>query len=211
MDALRAEDDTKVYKWDYFTGKYGHFTGETETTRTYPGGIDSIARFGHGGMNGWGATCGIPIASAMIIQLAVPDNQTPTLLDQLFANYGQTEHPQANVSNAAWFYDGVRAGQITRAPLPALIVGSMQCHNAVEQYIKEGNKFSPVKVRQEWCGRITADLCYLTLKLLNNYHNGTPYEATTLSAVPTTCHTSTCHTATQGRVIGKENCLVCHK
>jgi len=162
-------------------------------------------------MNGWGATCGIPIALAMVIQQALPDNQTPPLFDQIFANYGQAAHPQADVSNAEWFYNGTRAGQITRTPLPAVEVGSMQCHNAVEQYIKLGNTFSPVKVRQEWCGRLVADQCYLALKLINNAKNGTPYDATTLSAVPATCHTAACHVNTQGRVVGKEDCLVCHK
>ncbi len=165
-------------------------------------------------MNGWGSTCGIPIAGAMVIQQAVPDSATPNLLDQLFANYGSAVHPEADVSNAPWFYNGVRLGgaiQISREPLEAVKVGSMQCHNAIEQFIKLGDKYSPRKVRQEWCGRITADQCYLTMKLINNYYHATDYAHTPLSAVPATCHTSACHRNEKGRLIGKEDCLVCHK
>lgn len=162
-------------------------------------------------MNGWGSTCGIPIAAAMVVQQAVPDSDTPSLLDQVFANYGSAVHPEADVSNAAWFYDGVRAGQITRDPLLTVKVGSMQCHNSIEQFIKLGDEYEPRKVRQEWCGRLTADQCYITLKVINDYYHSTGFEVTPLSAVPATCHTSACHKAEKGRQIGKEDCLVCHK
>jgi hypothetical protein len=222
LEALKAQDPSKTYKWEYFIGKYGHFLSETATQREYRGGIDSIARFGHGGMNGWGATCGIPIAVAMVIQQAVPDAATPNLLDQLFANYGSAVHPQTDVTNAEWFYNGVKSGglngganiQISRVALKQAKVGSMQCHNAIEQYIKLGGTYEPRKVRQEWCGRLTADQCYLAMKLINNYYHGTPFTATQLSPVVSTCAVSGCHLETgnpYGRTLGKEDCLVCHR
>jgi len=217
LEALKAEDDTKTYKWEYFIGKYGHFTAEDPAThsRTYGGGLDSIARWSHGGMKEWGQTCGIPISAAMVVQLALPDNQTEHPLDEIFANYGSAIHPQTDVSNAEWFYTGVHNAtniQISRMPLKQVKVGSMQCHNAIEQFIKLGKTYDPLKKRQEWCGRQTADQCYITLKAINKYYHGTAIDSTPLSPVPATCKTAGCHEdGGMGRTLGKEDCLVCHK
>jgi hypothetical protein len=97
-------------------------------------------------MNGWGATCGIPIAVAMVIQQAVPDGRRLRISSTSSSRTTvQAVHPQTDVSNAAWFYNGVTEFVPVRSPAcaEAVKVGSMQCHNAVEQYIKLGNTFSP--------------------------------------------------------------------
>jgi hypothetical protein len=202
IDALKAQDSTKVYKWEYIAGQYGGFT-QSGDNRTYAAvGINPVCYSG-GGLQSWGQTCGVAIAAATIAQMVNKRAQ----IDQMFAVYGQIPHPMPEIGNSEWLKNGVAAN--LPAPLvavPPTKLGSLQCHNALFKFEKAVAGITGY-TRSDGCARLCADLAYQTMQILNKEFNGTAWTTVPLSTTKATCAVSGCHPTTTG----KEDCYVCHK
>ncbi len=201
---MKAQDSTKVYKWEYIAGQYGGFT-QSGTNRTYSAPGVTPVSYGAAGMQSWGQTCGVALAGATVCQMV---NQRPSI-DQVFSAYGQIPHPMPEIGNSDW----LKARVATNLPNPSVAVppsklGSIQCHNALEKFQKAVKGIAGY-TRSDGCARLCADLAYITIKVLDSKFNATAgYATPALSTARNDCATAGCHGST---VTGKENCVVCHK
>jgi hypothetical protein len=209
MEALKAQDPNKVYKWDYICGQYGPFT-QNGANRTYVAGGVNPPAWGGGGMQSWGQTCGILIAAAAICQMVNKRNQ----IDEVFTSFGQIAHPMTEVGNSEWLRDRVAANlPKPTVVVPPSILGSLQCHNALEEF-QRAVVGIPGYTRSDGCARLCADLAYITVKVLDKQFNGTAgYATPAVSTARAECATAGCHNGGTAAttVVGKENCWVCHK
>lgn len=215
MEALHAQDPDKFYKWDYLAGEYGPFTQTSATERTYVAvGVTPVS-YGAGGMQSWGQTCGVALAAATVCQMVDKRPQ----IDEVFSAYGQIGHPMDEIGNSEWLRNRIdtvlpNAGNVK--PLhrvPPSKLGSLQCHNALEKFMKATKNISGY-TRSDGCARLCADLAYITIKVLDKQFNGTAgYATPALSTARNDCATAGCHNGGSGAttVVGKENCWVCHK
>lgn len=204
IDALKAQDPNKVYKWEYVGGQYGPFT-QNGANRTYvASGVNPVA-YGAAGMQSWGQTCGVALAGATICQMV---NKRPQI-DEVFSAYGQIPHPMPEIGNSEWLRNRVAANIAKPSVVvPPSKLGSIQCHNALEKFQKAVVGI-PGYTRSDGCARLCADLAYITIKSLDKQFNGTAgYATPPLSTTRAECATAGCHGST---VTGKENCWVCHK
>lgn len=209
LEALKAEDPNKVYKWDYIKGEYGPFT-QAGANRNYVSiGVTPVS-YGAGGMESWGQTCGTALAAATVAQMV---GRRP-LIDKVFSAYGQIPHPMNDVGNSTWLRDRVAAN----LPKPNVVVppsnlGSLQCHNALEKFMKAVKGITGY-TRSDGCARLCADMAYITMKVIDQAVNGTAgYAIPALSTARDGCAVAGCHNGGSGAttVVGKENCVVCHK
>ena len=208
--ALQKPDD--YTPWEYFLSNYTRGSGA--------GSNRNIAAWGGAGMAGWGSTCGIAISCALVCELAMPRASTNGQIDKAFAHYCQDAHPAPECGNADWFVNHAsRTRKKSTATPAARILGSLQCHNVVNGWRTDAAYHSDLGLtrddaRSEFCGRVVADMCYRTLKVLNNMKHGTPVTNTAFSTVRTTCSVSGCHesaTTIPTGFLPKENCFACHK
>lgn len=209
MEALRAQNPDKVYRWDYLKGEYGPFT-QNGANRDYVAvGVTPVS-YGAAGMQSWGQTCGVALATATICQMVNKRNQ----IDEVFTAYGQIPHPMPEVGNSEWLRERVAAN----LPKPNVVVppsnlGSLQCHNSLEKFMK-AVKGIPGYTRSDGCARLCADLAYITVKVLDKQFNGSGgYNTPAVSTARAECATAGCHNGGTAAttVVGKENCWVCHK
>lgn len=220
VEALHAQDPNKVYRWDYMKGEYGPFT-QAGADRNYAAVGVTPVTYGAAGMESWGQTCGVALAAATVCQMVGKRPQ----INEVFSAYGQINHPMDEVGNSEWLKNSVAANWPKPTyPVPGSDLGSLQCHNALEKFNKavlKGEAAGTIPVianytRSDGCARLCADLAYITIKVLDKQFNGTAgYVTPPVSTLGATCAVSACHGA--GRscdargVIGKENCVVCHK
>lgn len=220
LEALKAEDPNKVYKWDYIKGEYGAFTEEQGgTVRKHVAvGVTPVS-YGAGGMESWGQTCGTALAAATVAQMV---GRRP-LIDKVFSAYGQIPHPMNDVGNSTWLRDGVHKVYYGNPAVitdftpthvvPPSNLGSLQCHNALEKFMKAVKGITGY-TRSDGCARLCADMAYVTMKVIDQAVNGTAgYPTPALSTARNSCATAGCHNGGSGAttVVGKENCVVCHK
>lgn len=207
MEALKADDPNKVYKWEYLVGQHGPFV-QTGNNRVYEAiGVTPVS-YGAAGMQSWGQTCGVALAAATVCQMVNKRNQ----IDEVFSAYGQIPHPMDEIGNSQWLREGVHlVNGVDFTPTHRVIpsnLGSLQCHNALEKFTKAVKGISGY-TRSDGCARLCADLAYITVKVLDKQFNGTAgYPTPALSTARNSCATAGCHGST---VVGKENCVVCHK
>jgi len=202
LETLKADDPTKVYKWEYIAGQFGSFTQDGDNRVYSSVGVEPVCYAG-GGLNAWGQTCGVAIAIATMAQMV---DKKPAI-DQAFACYGQVPHPMPEVGNSEWLKNGVAPNM--KPPLvvvPPTKLGSLQCHNALFKFEKAVAGIAGY-TRSDGCARLCADLAYQTMQILNKEFNGTAWTTVPLSTTKATCAVSGCHPTTTG----KEDCWVCHK
>lgn len=209
MEALKAQDSTKTYKWEYIAGEVGPYTQDGLNRNYTAVGVNPVA-YGAAGMNSWGQTCGVALAAATICQMVNKKSQ----IDEAFTAYGQIAHPMPEVGNSEWLRGRVAANlPKPNVVVPPTVLGSIQCHNALEKFQKAVVGI-PGYTRSDGCARLCADIAYVTVKVLDKQFNATAGFAT--PAVSTTraeCATAGCHNGGTAAttVVGKENCWVCHK
>ncbi len=164
--------------------------------------------YGHGGVVGWGTTCGALLGAAPAVNLFCDKATTDKIVHELMGWYTEAIFP-SDISNQygqnGQFYDN----RLNKA-LPQSKCGSPLCHVSVTKWcIASGYKASSME-RKERCARLTGDVVAQTVKLLNDWYNNQLQPTYQLPGVVTGC--LTCHGSA-----GKENvraimtCDQCHK
>lgn len=122
--------------------------------------IEAI-RFGMGGMLGWGLTCGAPLASALVIGLAIPKEVNAPMIHDLLQWYTDTSLPIYMAKKPNF------QGQI-----PKTVAESPLCHLSVGKWMKEANRAFGSDERKHRCAGITASVAYRTAELMNQWKDG---------------------------------------
>lgn len=159
-----------------------------------------MMKYGHGGIGGYGTTCGSLNGAAALIGLLVKDKSIQNILiADLFHWYEKAQLPQYTPSEPAFDYRP-----------PTSVSGSVLCHASTTKWGKiSGLKISS-KERKERCRRMTADVAAYTVEMLNSYFSGTFVAYTMDNEEVRTC--MTCHGSEGklGNTSGQMTCSSCH-
>ena len=110
------------------------------------------------GVCDWGTICGALYGAAASFALFWGREERKPLVDELFRWYETTKLPIYDPGAQATGYKG---------HLPATAVGSILCHISVSKWCY-ANKFEATSTeRSERCGRITADVAFKAVVILN--------------------------------------------
>ncbi len=215
---LDPEHVRKLGHQFYWTGKgccYGAFkaivyamhqsVGEPFTT-LLP--LCEMMIYGHGGVVGWGTTCGALLGAAAAVNLFCDKTTTDKIVHELMGWYTLAMFP-SDISNQygqnGQFYDN----RLNQA-LPQSSCGSPLCHVSVSKWcVVSGYKAGSTE-RKERCGRLTGDVAAQTVKLLNDWYNNQFQQTYQTPGVVTAC--MTCHGSSyKDNVKSVMTCDQCHK
>lgn len=163
-----------------------------EPFRSYP---TTVARFGAGGVMGWGSLCGSANGAAMAVYLLSPEPEPA--IDEIMAYYGQASLPD---------YRPVQA----KYEVPQSVSESVLCHVSVSRWCEASGKKSFSPERSDRCGQLSASVAKRTVEILNAQLDGTFVAAHPLPAAVAECRG--CHEK-GGRMEntrGKDTCTSCH-
>jgi hypothetical protein len=213
---LDPEYVRKLGHQSYWTGKgcaYGAFNAIVKALAEKIGEPFSsfptdMLIFGHGGVVGWGGTCGALIGAAAAIQLVCDKATADKLIHELQGWYTQTLFP-SDISNQY-----AQSGQFFvhnyDNPLPQSSCGSVLCHISVTKWCDASGYKSSSTERKERCGRLTGDVAAYAVKLLNDWFSGQFQSQYKEPGTITGC--MSCHgTAYKDDVKAKMECTQCHK
>ncbi len=115
-----------------------------------------MMRYGHGGIGGWGTTCGTLNGAAAVFGLFVEKKKTCDLLTgDLFNWYRKTELPN--------YVPEGKEKILTCKP------GAVLCHVSSSLWCKIAEKPMKSPERKERCARLTASVAAKTVELMNDY------------------------------------------
>jgi len=159
----------------------------------------AMARYGHGGVGGYGCLCGALNGAAAVIGLFHPQQRTRDLLiTELFKWYEQTELPIFEPAGPA------------PVSAPRSRAGSILCHASIANWCRtsSGNPYD--KARSERCRRLSADVTAKAAELLNRTRDFGRQEITVTdqSAACMQCHAESA--APRVTVRSLMNCSSCH-
>lgn len=118
----------------------------------------SMLEVNKSGVCDWGSICGALYGAAASFALFWGREERMPLVDELFRWYEATKLPIYNPGNRAKGFKG---------ELPSTAVGSILCHVSVSKWCY-ANKFEATSTeRSERCGRITADVAFKAVEILN--------------------------------------------
>jgi hypothetical protein len=160
-----------------------------------------MMQYGHGGMGGYGCTCGAANGAASVLGLFHQQKRTRDLLiTELFKWYEQTELPR---------YRPV-PGEVGRT-MPTSKSDSVLCHASIANWCRVADVDPYDKWRSERCRRLSADVAAKTVELLNRTEQSGPREITLTdgSARCMECHVGAGHA--QLTVRARMNCASCHQ
>lgn len=127
-----------------------------EPYTSFPG---RMMKYGHGGIGGYGSTCGTLNGAAALIGLVVGDKGMQNILiTEIFAWYERTalpcfipENPKVELSDA---------GSVS---------ASVLCHASNTNWVNTTGFAIGSKERKERCRRLSADVAAETVRMLNSY------------------------------------------
>lgn len=199
--------------WEAGRGcSYGAFKAITralQETVGYPFTLipPEIMIFGHGGVVGWGGTCGGLLGACAAISLVCDKATADKLIHELQGWYTQALFPSETSNRYAQNHEFF-VNQYDQ-PLPQSRAGSPLCHASVTMWCDtSGFKASSLE-RKERCARLTGDVAARAVELLNEWADGHfqgTYTPPQSMASCVTCHGS------QGldNVKAQMNCTQCH-
>ena len=160
-----------------------------------------MMKYGHGGIGGYGTTCGSLNGAAALIGLLVEEKEIQNILiADLFHWYENTPFPA---------YSPAEPGMDYTPPTSAS--GSVLCHASTTKWGEISGLRIDSKERKERCRRLTADVAARTTTLLNQYFSNAYVAHTRDNETARTC--MTCH-GSQGKVgntSGHMTCTSCHE
>ncbi len=164
--------------------------------------------YGHGGVVGWGTTCGALLGACAAINLFCDKATTDKIAHELMGWYTQAVFP-SDISNQyavnGQFYDN----RLNQA-LPQASCGSALCHVSVTTWcVTSGYKAGSTE-RKERCGRLTGDVAAKAVELLNAWKSGQfqqTYQPPSVVGSCLACHGS----AYKDNVKSVMTCDQCHK
>jgi len=164
--------------------------------------------YGHGGVVGWGTTCGALLGACAAINLFCDKATTDKIAHELMGWYTKAVFP-SDISNQyavnGQFYDN----RLNQA-LPQASCGSALCHVSVTTWcVTSGYKAGSTE-RKERCGRLTGDVAAKAVELLNAWKSGQfqqTYQPPSVVGSCLACHGS----AYKDNVKSVMTCDQCHK
>jgi hypothetical protein len=159
-----------------------------------------MMKYGHGGIGGYGSTCGSLNGAAALIGLVVEEKEIQNILiTDLFRWYERTQFPVFTPDEPVLDYT-----------LPSSVSGSILCHASNSKWGESSGFRIDSQERKERCRRLTADVAAQTVDLLNRYFSNA-YVMNTLDN-ETVRNCMTCH-GKQGKMAntsGHMTCTSCH-
>ncbi len=146
--------------------------------------LESV-RWGHGGVVGWGTTCGTLLGAGFALSL-IAGKEGENILNDLIYWYTKSELPIYEPENPK---ARIRNRNKSNSPL---------CHISVGKWMKKEDVRFYTLERKERCARLSADVASKTVKLLNEWKDG-KY---------TPVHKSQAKTH---QITAQNNCLECHR
>jgi hypothetical protein len=154
-----------------------------------------------GGYGGQATLCGgLGSCAAMINLVAFDNDNTHTKLTaDLLKWYAQTSMPSTRFDAIATYKD-----QYQEEP------GSPLCHVSVSSWIMKADTKYDAKERKDRCGKVTADVVYQTVEMLNAYAEG-KYAPIKAKLTADTAGCMSCHGKEAAyNVTVQQDCLACH-
>jgi hypothetical protein len=155
-------------------------------------------KYGHGGIGGYGTTCGTLNGSAALFGLFIADKTVrDNLIVDLFQWYEKEPHPVFKPENS-------------EMALPAIASNSVLCHASNTYWSKAAGVEIDSKERKERCRRMTADVASKVVEMLNALHSNTYF--TNMHSNETVLSCMACH-GNEGKLkntAGKMDCNSCH-
>jgi len=155
-------------------------------------------KYGHGGIGGYGTTCGTLNGSAALFGLFIADKTVrDSLITDLFQWYEKEPHPSFKPEGS-------------EMKLPAIASNSVLCHASNTLWSKVAGVEIESKERKERCRRMTADVASKVVEMLNALHSNTYFTNTHSNEKVQTC--MACH-GNEGKLkntAGKMDCKSCH-
>jgi len=159
-----------------------------------------MMKYGHGGIGGYGTTCGSLNGAAALIGLLIEEKEIQNLLiADLFQWYENNQFPVFTPELPVLDYTP-----------PTSVSGSVLCHASNSKWGESsGHKISSPE-RKERCRRLTADVTAHTVDMLNSYFSNTFVAYTRDNETVRTC--MTCHggKGKLGNTSGNMTCTSCH-
>lgn len=168
-----------------------------EPFASFPG---RMMKYGHGGIGGYGSTCGTLNGAAALIGLIVEDKGVQNILiSEVFQWYENTALPA--------FVPGTPKADLQ---VPSSLPGSVLCHASNTNWTNASGFRIDSKERKERCRRLSADIAAHTVSVLNAYFKGAYVAYRDDNEEVRTC--MTCH-GKEGKVAntsGSMTCASCH-
>ncbi len=159
-----------------------------------------MMKYGHGGIGGYGTVCGALNGAAALIGLLVKDKKNQDyLIENLYQWYEKTPLPQFSPKNP-----------LLEFTPPTSISNSVLCHASTTNWSNTSGYAIKSIEQKERCRRLTADVVYHTVTMLNQFFNNDFMTSGNANEPVTTC--ITCH-GKEGKVANissKMNCTPCH-
>ena len=161
----------------------------------------AMLEVGKGGISDWGTICGALLGPASAYALFWGRKERNAMVSELYRWYETAKLPIFNPGEAA---KGVKGD------LPTSVADSVLCHVSLSRWCFENKVEANSKARSERCGRLTADVTYKAVEIMNAKIDGTFKPALAAPQSVTTC--GECHAK------GKEadnmksvmDCTPCH-
>ena len=161
----------------------------------------SMLEANKGGISDWGTICGALLGPASAYALFWGRKERNAMVSELYRWYETAKPPIFNPGEAA---KGVKGD------LPTSVADSVLCHVSLSRWCFENKVEANSKARSERCGRLTADVTYKAVEIMNAKIDGTFKPALAAPQSVTTC--GECHAK------GKEadnmksvmDCTPCH-
>lgn len=118
----------------------------------------SMLEANKGGISDWGTICGALYGAAAAFALFYGRDERKPMVDELYRWYETTKLPIYNPGDAA---KGVK-GEI-----PSNQSDSVLCHISVSKWCYQNKIEATSKIRNERCGRLTADVAKKAVEILN--------------------------------------------
>lgn len=157
-----------------------------------------MMKFGYSGVSNWGSLCGALMGAAAMYALFYYRTDRDPMIDELYTWYEKTALP------------------IYAPPKPVLAfeckqttARSVLCHNSVSQWAYASGNEMHSKERSERCARLTADVAYKAVQILNAKIDG---KFTFAGYSESVQYCGTCHGKDKESDIakGKMDCMPCH-
>ena len=205
---LNSEVVSQVAYDNYSKGScmYGVFTGIIsqlaeiigEPFKSFP---VHMMKYGHGGIGGYGTTCGTLNGAAAAFGLLIKDKKSrDALINDLFSWYENTATPNFTPNNPVFDYDP-----------PTVVAESVLCHASATNWSKKNEKRIDSDERKERCRRLSGEVAAKATQMLNQYFEDSFTTAYQDNETVNTC--MSCHSS-KGKLAnttGKMTCTSCHE
>jgi hypothetical protein len=195
-----------------------------------PTGTSGWWKYGSGGISAWGTLCGVPNGCIAVLGLMnkqgvlMPDGKT-NIMDQLMLYYSQSNFPVEAYEQSLYdlSQDAVYGWTSDYAPIPLpdedvlahTVSGSPLCHISVSKWadaagVNLDKTAYGGHMKEDRCGKITADMAALTAEFLNNLAlpEYLTYPAETTACM--SCHNQLSDVSKYPAQQGKMECGECH-